>query len=250
MTVEAGRDSVAQKADRVPYLRDKKFSKDCAAILHEGHLRTLLAVDDMVDGVMRKLEADGELANTLVIFTTDNGYSWGERGVPSKALPYTEHVKAPFLVRWDGVFPAGGTDDRLVGGEDFLPAYLDATRYSPPDLRYPLDGRSFLPGRPGKPVKLLEFGPVGRPSPARYDGHRNIPTWASLRTADWQYIEYYGADNTTITWREYYDLTSDPWALDNLLVTEPSRAPDVAPLSAELRHHLTCAGTSGANACP
>jgi arylsulfatase A-like enzyme len=250
VTVEAGPDFKAEKADKVPYLRDKKYSKACAAVLHEGHMRTLLAVDDMVDTVMRKLEADGELANTLVIFTTDNGYSWGERGVPSKALPYTEHVKAPFLVRWDGVFPSGGVDDRLVGGEDFLPTYLDAARYSPPELHYPLDGRSFLPGQPGKPVKLLEFGPVGRPSPGRYEGHRNIPTWASLRTGGWQYIEYYGADNTTVTWKEYYDLTRDPWELDNLLVTDPSRAPDAATLSAELRQDLTCAGTSGANACP
>ena len=250
VTVEAGPNSAAEKADKVPYLRDKKFSKACAAVLHEGHMRTLLAVDDMVDTVMRKLEAGGELADTLVVFTTDNGYSWGERGVPSKALPYTEHVKAPFLVRWDGVFPAGRVDDRLVGGEDLLPTYLDAAGYSPPELHYPLDGRSFLPGRAGKAVKLLEFGPVGRPSPSRYEGHRNIPTWAALRTAGWHYIEYYAADNTTVTWKEYYDLTTDPWELANLLVTDPTRAPDVATLSAELGRRVSCAGTVGPNACP
>jgi len=209
-----------------------------------------MAADDMVDTIMQKLEADGELSNTLVVFTSDNGYSWGERGVPSKGLPYTEHVKAPFLVRWDGVFPAGGTDDRLVGGEDFLPTYLQTAQYSPPELHYPLDGHSFLPGQAGKAVKLLEFGPVGRPTPAGYQGHRNIPTWASLRTADWQYIEYYGADNTTVQWKEYYDLTRDPFEIDNILVNDPARAPDVAALSAELHRYLTCAGTSGANPCP
>jgi arylsulfatase A-like enzyme len=250
VTVEAGPDSQAQKADKVPYLRDKKYSKNCAAVLHEGHMRTLLAVDDMVDTVMQKLQDSGELANTMVIFTTDNGYSWGERGVPSKALPYTEHVKAPFLVRWDGVFPAGGVDDRPVGGEDFLPTYLQAAQYTPPVLRYPLDGRSFLPGQAGKPVKLLEFGPLGGPSPKGYDPHRNIPTWASLRSAEWQYIEYYGSDNTTVTWKEYYDLTRDPWELDNLLVTDPSLAPDVGRLSADLRRYTRCAGTSGPDPCP
>ena len=239
-----------EKADKVPYLRDKNYSKKCAAVLHEGHMRTLLAADDMVDTVMQKLQTTGELADTLVIFTTDNGYSWGERGVPSKGLPYTEHVKAPFLVRWDGVFPAGGVDDRPVGGEDFLPTYLQAAQYTPAEVRYPLDGRSFLPGQPGKPVKLLEFGPLGRPSPKGYDPHRNIPTWASLRTAEWQYIEYYAADNVTVAWKEYYDLTRDPWELDNLLVTDPSRAPDVGRLSTELRHFTSCNGTSGPNACP
>ena len=157
--------SPTEKADKVPYLRDQRYSKDCSAVVHEGQLRTLLAADEMVDTVMQKLQASGELANTMVIFTTDNGYSWGERGVTSKGLPYTEHIKAPFLVRWDGVFPAGGTDSRLVGGEDFLPTYLQAAQYAPPEVRYPLDGRSFLPGQPGKAVKLLEFGPLDRPSP-------------------------------------------------------------------------------------
>jgi arylsulfatase A-like enzyme len=240
----------AEKADKVPYLQPKRYSKDCSVASHDGQLRTLLAADDMVDNVMQKLQDRGELDNTLVIFTTDNGYSWGERGVTSKGLPYTEHVQAPLLVRWDGVFPAGGTDDRLVGGEDFLPTYLRAAQYSPPEVRYPLDGRSFLPGQPGRTVKLLEFGPLGRPNPPKYEAHRGIPTWASLRTASWQYIEYYEADNTTVQWREYYDLTRDPWELDNLLVSDPGRVPDVASLSADLRRYSVCAGTTGAAACP
>jgi arylsulfatase A-like enzyme len=240
----------AQKTDKVPYLQDQRYSKACATVTHEGQLRTLLAADDMVDTVMQKLQANGELDKTLVIFTTDNGYSWGERGVTSKGLPYTEHVKAPFLVRWDGVFPGGATDDRLVGGEDFLPTYLQAAQYSPPEVGYPLDGRSFLPGRPGRAVKLLEFGPVDRPRPPRYEGHHGIPTWASLRTPGWQYIEYYGADNTTVQWQEYYDLSQDPWELDNLLVTDPGRVPDAAALSADLFRYRHCAGTSGASACP
>ncbi len=250
VTVEAGSDSVAQKADKVPYLQPKRYDLQCAANTHEGQMRTLLAADEMVDAIMSRLEATGELDNTLVIFTSDNGYSWGERGVNSKGLPYAEHVKAPFLVRWDGVFPAGGVDDRLVGGEDFLPTYLQAAHYTPPQFGHPIDGRSFLPGESGKAVKLLEFGPVGKPSPPLYEAHRGIPTWASLRTAQWQYIEYYAADNTTVQWREYYDLTADPWQLDNLLVTDPARAPDTDALSAELRRHLACAGTSGSTACP
>ncbi|HKY77053.1 MAG TPA: sulfatase-like hydrolase/transferase [Acidimicrobiia bacterium] len=240
----------AEKADKAPFLRDQRYSKECAAANHDGMLRTLLSADETVDSVMQKLQANGELDNTLVIFTTDNGYSWGERGMTSKGLPYTEHVKAPFLVRWDGVFPAGGTDDRLVGGEDFLPTYLQAAQYSPPEVGYPLDGRSFLPGQPGKAVKLLEFGPLDRPSPTGYEGHHNIPTWASIRTPGWQYIEYYGTDNTTTVWQEYYDLSQDPWELDNLVVTDPARVPDVAHLSAELRRYRTCAGTTGPTACP
>ena len=73
----------------------------------------------------------------------------------SKGAPWTEHVQAPLLARWDGVFPPGTTDDRLVGTEDYLPTFLDAAGYTPPQLKYPLDGRSFLPGRPDCPSQRL-----------------------------------------------------------------------------------------------
>jgi hypothetical protein len=53
-----------------------------------------------------------------------------------------------------------------------------------------------------------------------------------------------------VQWREYYDLTQDPWEIDNLLVSDPGRVPDVASLSAELHRYTTCAGTTGAAACP
>ena len=252
VTVEAGPNAKAEKADKVPYVRYMKdFTQKCGEVTHTGHMKTLLAADEMVDRIMTTLQADGELENTLVIFTSDNGWSWDERGFTSKGLPYTEHVKLPFLVRWDGVFPPGSVDARPVGGEDILPTVLDAAGYNPPVLRYPLDGRSFLPGRPGKSLKYLEFGPSG-PNPPGYTGnHRSIPTWVSMRTTTWQYIEYYGNDNTTVAFREYYDLTNDPWELQNLLAdNNPANDPDVAALSAQMKRLRTCAGTNSLNPCP
>jgi hypothetical protein len=122
-------------------------------------------------------------------------------------------------------------------------------------LRYPLDGLSFLPGRPARSEKLLEFGPILRSSPKGYIGHRGIPTWLSLRSKTWQYIEFFEKDNnTTVQWKEYYDLTNDPWELNNLLYDKNSKAlattPDAAALSARLHKAATCAGRSGANPCP
>jgi arylsulfatase A-like enzyme len=249
VTVEGN--NSAEKADKNPYVHHRTFPTDCAEVTHTGHMKTLLAADEMVDRIMTTLQANGELDRTLVIFTSDNGFAWGERGMTSKALPYTEHVKVPFLVRWDGVFPAGGVDQRQVSGEDFLPTYLQAAGYAPPELGHPLDGRSFLPGESGRDVKYLEFGPVGRRSPPGYQGHRSIPTWASLRTPTWQYIEYYEADNTTVQFREYYDLSTDPWEISNLLAdADPTNDPDVAGLSFRLQQLWTCAGTSGTNPCP
>jgi arylsulfatase A-like enzyme len=247
VTVEDGPGAAAQKADKVPYLRNNSFPQSCGEATYDGQMKTLLSVDDMVDRVMTELQKNGQLANTLVVFTSDNGFAHADRGLTSKGLPYTEHTKVPFMVRWDGVFAAGAVDHRLVGGEDFLPTYLDAVRYQPPVLKYRLDGRSFLPGRAGRAEKLLEFGPDGRATPSGYKGHRGIPTWASLRSPTFQYIEYYAADGTTVTWREYYDLRSDPWELSSLLAdNDQSNDPDVNALSARLKAAEHCTGSG----CP
>jgi arylsulfatase A-like enzyme len=224
------------RSDQVSYVRDKTQSYEESKKSHDGQMRTLMAADDMIDGIFRQLESSGELDNTLVIFTSDNGYSWGERGVTSKGLPYVESVKVPFLVRWPGIFAEGATVERPVGGVDLLPTLLEAAGYEPPVLGYPLDGRSlFHPG--GRDEILLEM----------HEGHRGIPNWASLRNNRWQYIEYYESDETTVDFREYYDLGSDPWQLTNLLEdADPTNDPDVAALSAQLATARTCAGA----ACP
>jgi hypothetical protein len=126
------------------------------------------------------------------------------------------------------------------------------------------DGRSFLPNQAAKDVKLLEFGPRINTQPPTscsdpigpdcYAAHRGIPTWASLRTPAFQYIEWYNDDNTTIqadNGKEYYDMVNDPWQLQNLLADgNPANDPDVNALSNRLRDLRSCAGTSGATACP
>ncbi|HEY4409088.1 MAG TPA: sulfatase-like hydrolase/transferase [Acidimicrobiia bacterium] len=259
VTVE-GDSKTKAKADKDPYVRNNTFPSSCGKITWEGQMRTLMAADDMVDKVMTELQKTGQLSNTLVILTSDNGFSFGDRGVTSKGLPYREDILVPTMVRWDGHFPAGTVDQRPIGGEDYLPTFLDAAGYKPPVLRYPLDGRSFLPGRPGRSEKYLEFGPVGRPTPAGYQGHRGIPAWASIRTKDYQYIEWYGtgsttpgADNSTVTFREYYDLHRDPWELQSLITTSAAAAAnhvDVAALSARLSRLIHCVGTTGPDPCP
>ena len=85
---------------------------------------------------------------------------------------------------------------------------------------------------------MLEFWRVTR-----------IPTWASLRTRRYQYVEYYRDGKRFF--REYYDLLRDPWQLRNLL-RDGIRAndPEVAALSRQLRRDRRCAGTTGRTACP
>ena len=250
--IEGGPNYKAEKRDKAPWVRSAHFTHKCGQVTYDGAMKTLMVADDMVDLVMTRLQDRGELANTLILFTTDNGYSWNERGMTSKAAPWTEHIQAPLLVRWDGVFPPGTTDDRLVGTEDFLPTYLDAAGYQPPEIKYPFDGQSFLPGRPARTEKLLELGPALRESPKEYKGHRGIPAWASLRTKEWQYIEFYEkSNNKDLHFREYYDLVADPWELSNVLADDdPGNDPDVEALSARLHRAVACVGRTRENPCP
>ena len=229
------------KADKPKWIRSRQQPMEKSRTKHDGAMRTLLHFDAEFDRLMRALEANGELDGTLVIFTSDNGYSWGERGMTSKGVPYTESVKVPFFVRWPRIFAAGAVDYRPVSGVDIMPTIFDATGISPPNLRYPLDGRSFLPARPGRAEILLEW----------HYGHLGIPTWASMRTPEWQYIEWFDDDGSTRTFREYYNLIDDPWQLENLLAdTDPSNDPDVATLSARLAEARRCAGSGPPGGCP
>ena len=227
-------------SDKPKFLRNKKRSAADSKEAHDDQLRTLMSLDEMIDATFRRLESNGELQNTLVIFTSDNGYHWGEHGVNSKGLPYSESVRVPFIVRWPGHVAKGATNNDLVAGVDIMPTVLDATNTNPAKLGYPLDGRSLLDSG-GRDKIFLEF----------HAGHRDYPSWASIRTRGTQYIEWYGKDDRTVTWREYYDMDDDPYQIDNVLADDdPDNDPDVDALSEQLKDYRDCRGSQGSSACP
>lgn len=88
-----------------------------------------MSVDDLVGGLFRHLEALGE-EETLAVFASDNGFLWGEHGLRSKGLPYTEAVKVPPSCAGRAV-AAGRTDPRLAAGIDIAPTVLSATGVAP-----------------------------------------------------------------------------------------------------------------------
>ena len=207
-----------------------------AQALRAKQLRTLLSVDDMIGRLFDELTALGEAQNTLAVFTSDNGYLWGEHRVyGEKRFPYTQSVKIPYLMRWPGHVAAGATDGRLLSGIDVLPTFLDATGVQP-NLVYPLDGRSiFAPG--GRSRVLLEYF---------LSPDLKVPSWSSTRTSTYQYVEWYSTTGA-VTFREYYDAATDPWQLTNLYKDGiAANDPPIAPLSAALAADRACAGSG----CP
>jgi len=238
------------RSDKPAYVRGVDWTIAGGRQVRTGQLRTLMSVDDMVGRIFGNVRALGENRRTLAFFLSDNGYLWadhhfgGDRGTAGqKRVPYTPSVRVPFFLRWPGHVTAGHQAPRLTGTVDIAPTVLDAAEVSPDPSKPPLDGRSLL-RRDTRERMLLEYW---RGNPSNY-----VPSWASIRTPSYQYIETYRDDERTVAFREYYNLIRDPWQLHNLLHDwNPDNNPPIRPLHTRLARDRVCRGTgSGLTACP
>ena len=227
------------RTDKPPFLQARTANLATMAKFRARQLRTLMSVDDLVGRVMKTLGKMGERDDTLAFFLSDNGHLWGDHGLFAKRFPYTASVRVPFFARWPGVLPAGTADPRLVANVDLVPTILDAAGMDATGL----DGHS-LGANWDRDRVFLEY---------TRDPDSDVPTWASIRTMELQYTEYYG-EGGAVVFREYYDLTADPWQLVNLLgdadTTNDPPPAVVDGLAAQVEADAACAGTEGPGACP
>jgi arylsulfatase A-like enzyme len=222
-----------QRIRKKPLLNDEDIQE--LEQVYRNQLRTLQAVDEMIGAIVATLDVAGQLENTYIVFTTDNGYHYGaHRLMPSKGNAYTEDVRIPLVIRGPGV-PQGVTIDRLVANIDFAPTFGQIAAAQVPSF---VNGRSLLP--------LIEAT-----DPASYPWRQSIvvtmlcpnydqliKSWNvnkrcfnMLRTATLAYVDY-----PALKTREYYDLVADPFQLDNLAAT--LYEPEQIPLSKRLSKHL------------
>lgn len=228
--------------------KDRKDKPEYVRIRHETYktwrknrrkqLRTLKAVDTMMSRIQVALRRLDENCRTLVIYMSDNGYMWADHGLYDKGAPYTPSIRIPMLMRLPGQ-KRPKTNGSLVGNIDVAPTILDAAGLSTAP-GHPMDGRSLLEADPERDRILTEYRNSG-----------NIwtpPTWASIRTKRWQYVEYF-RDGKRI-FREYYNLKKDPWQLRNLLGDDdPASGPGTTrlkALSTRLQADRKCTGAT----CP
>ncbi|MFP5352584.1 MAG: sulfatase [Actinomycetota bacterium] len=201
--------------------------------IRRKQIRTLFSADDLVARVMREVRALGEDRDTIAFFLGDNGQLWGEHGKTAKRYPYLQSVQIPFFMRWPGQVEAGTRDDRLAANIDVAATVLDVTGLA---ALHEVDGRSLLSDERREELLLEHWA----------DDESEVPTWASLLTETYQYVEYYRRNGDNFV-SEYYDLVEDPWQLRNLLGDQSKRNdPNVRPLSARLSELRNCSGPS----CP
>jgi N-acetylglucosamine-6-sulfatase len=184
---------------------------------HRDSFESLVAVDEAVHRMMDALEQRGDLDHTVVLFLSDNGYSFGEHRWVKKTCPYEECIHVPLLVR----FPLA---DRhvvrtIVSAADIAPTIADLAGVQ---LTQPPDGRSLVP-------LIRDADASGLPDAmyAEWVGNHEIPPWWELRTPDYAYIELATGE------RELYDMRTDPLQLTNV-IDDPTYADAVADLSSAL----------------
>jgi N-acetylglucosamine-6-sulfatase len=229
-------------------------------------LEALQSVDRGVRGLVRTLRSTGEWRNTVVVFTSDNGFLYGQHRLPlQKSRPYEEALRVPLLMRLPRSALNGNPTVHEISvptaGVDLAPTLLDlagATPCAGNGRCRVLDGRSLLPllrghgsGWPTDRAFLAEIV-------AKEEADPSFPcSFSSVRTPTRAYSEYPTVrDPDTGTCvpsdeAELYHLDDDPFELDNLLAGNPSPPIDAerAALEARMEALRTCAGTSGVNAC-
>jgi N-acetylglucosamine-6-sulfatase len=192
---------------------------------YQQRLESLLSVDDAVASIVSALSSTGELDNTLILFTTDNGFFHGEHRIGTgKVLVYEPSIHLPLLMRGPGV-PRGATAKQLVTNADLAPTILDAADATPGRVE---DGRSLLelvadPGVEWGRELLIE------------GGNAQGLTFSALRNYRWKYVEHTDGEV------ELYDLEHDPDELVSLH-PEPAFAGLRARLASRLAVLRTCAG--------
>ncbi len=176
----------------------------------KGYFAAVTAVDLNVGRLIKKLEDLDLLSNTIVFFTSDNGFNCGHHGIWGKGggtFPqnmYDTSVKVPAIISRPGSIPEGIVSDALVSGYDFMPTLLDYLGIDNPEVDK-LPGRSFLPILRGDEN-------AGREHVVIYDEYG--PT-RMIRTKEWKYIHRYPYGP-----HELYDLENDPGEKINLLDDE------------------------------
>lgn len=205
------------KAARAPTDVDPAKSK-----VNVGYFQSISAADDCLGRLLDALDELGLADNTVVIFTSDNGYYLGEHELLDKRSLYEESLRIPLLIRYPKRFGKGKVLDEMALNIDIAPMLLDLAGVTIPSE---MQGRSLLPVAAGEKTEwrksfLAEYFMENR--------FPTTPTTLAVRTADAKLIKYPGHDE----WTELFDLSADPYETKNL-AADPAHKDLLAKMNAE-----------------
>jgi arylsulfatase A-like enzyme len=217
-------------------LSDNKYTRTSYQRYLKKYLRTVKGLDDNIGILLNYLDESGELENTIILYTSDQGFMLGEHDYIDKRWMYEESLRVPFIVRYPKSIKAGTTHDALINNTDFAPTLLDLAGIDVPDS---MQGRSFKPILEGSEPTDWRQSTYYRYW--MHMAHHDNPAHYGIRTKDYKLIFFYGlpldakgAVKTTTTpgW-ELYDLKKDPHEMNNVY-DDPAYADIVKKLKSEL----------------
>jgi arylsulfatase A-like enzyme len=191
----------------------------------KDYLRTIASVDDNLGRLLAYLDSSGLAENTVVVYSSDQGFYLGDHGWYDKRWMYEESLRMPLIVRWPGVVRPGSVDDEhLVQNLDYASTFLELAQAPIPE---DLQGRSLVPLLRGeKPTdwrRSIYYHYYEYPEPHRVRPHYGV------RTLRHKLIHYYDIGE-----RELFDLEKDPDELRSVH-EDPGYADTLAELQAELK---------------
>jgi arylsulfatase A-like enzyme len=191
----------------------------------KDYYRLIVGVDELVGTVMEKLEDKHLAENTVLLFTSDNGFYLGDRGLAGKWFMHEESMRVPLVIsdlRQHSSAPAHRSE--LVLNIDLAPTILDLAHVAaPPEMQ----GRSL--------VRLMEGEPIPWRSEFFYEHrfrHPKIPMSEGIRTKRWKYVRY---TSVKPVYEELFDLENDPLERHNL-VNDAQAKHELDTLRDEWRH--------------
>lgn len=180
------------------------------------YLRCIKSVDDEVGRLVAYLAKNNLLDNTVIVYTSDQGFYNGEHGWFDKRFMYEESFRTPLIIRYPGKMNAGTTNDELVQNIDYAPTFLAIAGVEKPAF---FVGQSLLPllkgEKPSDWRKYLYYHYYDYPAVHQVRRHDGV------RDERYKLIHFYGEGfgkdkGNTISCNELYDLQADPNELDNL----------------------------------
>lgn len=192
----------------------------------KDYLRCIASVDENVGRLLDYLEKEGLMENTIVIYTSDQGFFLGDHGWYDKRFMYEESIRMPFLISYPAEIAAGSRANATVSNLDFAPTFLDFAGIEKPAEMQGVSFRDVLSGKPA-PDRENVFYYHYHEYP---DADHMVARHYGIRTPRYKLIRYY---HPVDAW-EFFDLEKDPQEM-NSVYSDPAYADQIAELKQQLQ---------------
>ena len=173
------------------------------------YMKTVKSLDDNVGRVLDYLKEKGLLDNTLVVYTSDQGFYMGEHGWFDKRFMYEECQRMPLIIRFPKAIKAGSTSNAISMNVDFAPTFLD---FAGIEIPSDIQGSSLKPILENEGKTPADWRKAAYYHYYEYPAEHSVKRHYGIRTQDFKLIHFY---NDIDEW-EMYDMKADPREMNNV----------------------------------